>query len=199
LGGAVKLLYAAEKNGNTLKIRVWPTVINKEHPLATLTGCNNGIVITTNAKQYILSGPGAGRTPTGTAMMTDFLKIATNTMPVPMKPKVMSIEVDKKQHYIRFNSSMNISALCLTEGVRYSRVGDEHWLVMDEDKDYQELSHNLSTKKIPCLDILIDPSFAPHLLRKFPKSASSLPKLSIFASDVQQMIPLSIDKKVLGL
>lgn len=67
-----------EENGE-VQVRVWPEKIALSDPLALVTGARNGIVIKTDALGEIsVTGFGAGRIPTGYAMLVDFIDIHKN-------------------------------------------------------------------------------------------------------------------------
>ena len=99
LGFVIKLLAIAEEksqsskqNGDEeaelLSIRVHPTLVAKTHPLASVNGVYNAILIEGDAiGQLMLYGRGAGAGPTASAVVSDILNVAailkTETMPIP--------------------------------------------------------------------------------------------------------------------
>lgn len=85
LGYQVKLLALAEfidfnqnKNDSIpLAVRVQPTLIPKEHPLAAVNGVNNAILLEGDpVGEVMFYGPGAGAGPTASAVVADILNIA---------------------------------------------------------------------------------------------------------------------------
>ncbi len=84
LGYEIKLVGIAEKAENTstnsslpLSIRVGPTLLPEEHPLAGVNGVNNAILIEGDpVGQVMFYGPGAGAGPTSSAVIADILNIA---------------------------------------------------------------------------------------------------------------------------
>ncbi len=99
LGFVIKLLAIAEEksqsskqNGDEeaelLSIRVHPTLVAKTHPLASVNGVYNAILIEGDAiGQLMLYGRGAGAGPTASAVVSDILNVAailkTETVPIP--------------------------------------------------------------------------------------------------------------------
>ena len=89
LGFAIKLLAIAreaESDGPSLQVRVHPTLVPLSHPLASVNGVNNAIVVEGEPLgRVMLSGPGAGAGATASAVVSDLLnltavlKMATRT------------------------------------------------------------------------------------------------------------------------
>ena len=80
LGFVIKLLAIAQKdpNSNTdyLDLRVHPTLVPKQHPLASINGVNNAILVAGEPLgQVTFSGPGAGEGATASAVVSDILSI----------------------------------------------------------------------------------------------------------------------------
>ena len=80
LGFVIKLLAIAQKdpNSNTdsLDLRVHPTLVPKQHPLASINGVNNAILVAGDPLgQVTFSGPGAGEGATASAVVSDILSI----------------------------------------------------------------------------------------------------------------------------
>jgi homoserine dehydrogenase len=83
LGFVVKLLAVAERHGTdsdgteVLDVRVHPTLLAKDHPLAGVSGVNNAILVEGDPiGQVMFYGPGAGAGPTASAVVADILNIA---------------------------------------------------------------------------------------------------------------------------
>ncbi len=78
-GLVIKLLAVAQRQGEALDIRVHPTLIPDHHPLAGVHDVNNAVLILGDpVGAVMLSGPGAGRGPTASAVMGDVLMIAAH-------------------------------------------------------------------------------------------------------------------------
>ena len=83
LGFVVKLLAIAERHGSdpdgseVVDVRVHPTLVPKDHPLAGVNGVNNAIVVEGEpVGRVMFYGPGAGAGPTASAVVADILNIA---------------------------------------------------------------------------------------------------------------------------
>ncbi len=90
LGYVVKLLAVAERLGEggggeaagddaalPLDVRVHPTLLPRQHPLAGVNGVNNAILVEGDpVGQVMFYGPGAGAGPTASAVVADILNIA---------------------------------------------------------------------------------------------------------------------------
>jgi len=83
LGYVVKLLATAQLLGSDpdgtvqLDVRVNPTLLPKDHPLAGVHGVNNAILVEGDpVGRVMFYGPGAGAGPTASAVVADILNIA---------------------------------------------------------------------------------------------------------------------------
>lgn len=79
LGFIVKLLAIAQKTSQddkSLQVRVHPTLLAKDHPLASINGVYNAILIEGEPLgQVMFFGPGAGAGPTASAVVSDIMNI----------------------------------------------------------------------------------------------------------------------------
>ncbi len=81
LGFAIKLLAIAKRErthpNNQLQVRVHPTLVPQVHPLASVNGVYNAILIEGEpVGQVMFYGPGAGAGATASAVVSDLLNIA---------------------------------------------------------------------------------------------------------------------------
>ncbi|MEB3307773.1 MAG: homoserine dehydrogenase [Cyanobacteriota bacterium] len=83
LGYSLKLLAVAEQMGRDsagcqlLDVRVHPTLVPRDHPLAGVNGVNNAILVEGDpVGRVMFYGPGAGAGPTASAVVADILNIA---------------------------------------------------------------------------------------------------------------------------
>jgi homoserine dehydrogenase len=84
LGFVIKLLAVAKRDAQNLteapehlQLRVHPTLVPKNHPLASVNDVNNAILIEGDPiGQVMFFGPGAGAGPTASAVVADILNIA---------------------------------------------------------------------------------------------------------------------------
>ena len=80
LGFVIKLLAIAKAEGSddSLQVRVHPTLVSKEHPLANVNGVNNAILVEGEPLgQVMLFGPGAGKGATASAVVSDIANIVS--------------------------------------------------------------------------------------------------------------------------
>ena len=76
----IKLLAIAEINGKgEISVRVHPTLISRQHPLAAVRGSFNAIFVEAeSAGELMFYGRGAGGAPTASAILGDLIAIARN-------------------------------------------------------------------------------------------------------------------------
>ncbi len=74
LGYRIKLLAIGKKQGTRIEVRVHPTMIPVTHPLASIRGVYNAILLTGHAVgDVMLYGRGAGCLPTASAVVSDLI------------------------------------------------------------------------------------------------------------------------------
>ncbi len=82
LGFVIKLLAIAKlptANSDSIQARVHPTLVPIDHPLASVNGVNNAILVEGDPiGQVMFYGPGAGEGPTASAVVSDLLLIASS-------------------------------------------------------------------------------------------------------------------------
>ncbi len=128
LGYGVKLLAVAERMEGAssdaplpLSLRVQPTLVPKDHPLAGVHGVNNAILVEGDPiGRVMFYGPGAGEGPTASAVVADILNIAGIKQAGAdgrggLDPLLAAgswrncelVDSDKirQRHYVRFNTS----------------------------------------------------------------------------------------------
>jgi len=80
-GYVIKLLAIAEELDEGVVLRVHPTLLPREHPLAAVRGAYNAVFVEAeNAGELMFYGPGAGGAPTASAVMGDVMSIATRKL-----------------------------------------------------------------------------------------------------------------------
>ncbi|MDB5104343.1 MAG: hom [Fibrobacteres bacterium] len=115
-GYAVKLLGVLEPgpDGN-LFAHVYPALLAKGHPLASIHGVSNAVFVKGSAAgSHILSGPGAGGLPTASAVVGDLIHVCrqmgnnlfsehtVNCMPREEKMQLVPIGALVSEYYLRF-------------------------------------------------------------------------------------------------
>lgn len=77
LGYNIKLLAIAKKTRDELELRVHPTLVDGEHPLAAVRGENNAIFVKGDlVGESLFYGKGAGKYPTSSAVVSDIIDAA---------------------------------------------------------------------------------------------------------------------------
>ncbi|KFF42017.1 MAG: homoserine dehydrogenase [Candidatus Atelocyanobacterium thalassa isolate SIO64986] len=123
LGFVIKLLAIVKKVENNtskkLQLRVHPTLVPREHPLAHVNGVYNAVLVEGNPLgEVMFFGEGAGSGPTASAVVSDIINIADalkkNTIIDSISPsphrinnnsyEITSIESIKTPFYVRFLS-----------------------------------------------------------------------------------------------
>lgn len=80
LGYVIKLLAIGRRQGNKIEARVHPTFVPVSHPLASVRGAFNAVLLTGDfVDDVMLYGRGAGARPTGSAIVSDIVFAANRT------------------------------------------------------------------------------------------------------------------------
>lgn len=90
LGFVIKLLAIAKRHtsdNSQLSVRVHPTLVSKAHPLASINGVYNAILVEGEPiGQVMFFGPGAGAGATASAVSSDILNLAATLKTSTAKP-----------------------------------------------------------------------------------------------------------------
>ena len=79
LGYVLKLLAIGKQTEHGIEVRVHPTYVKKDHPLASVNDSFNAVYLTGDAvEDVMLFGRGAGALPTGSAIVSDIIYAATH-------------------------------------------------------------------------------------------------------------------------
>ena len=79
-GYVLKLLAIGKNSEKGIEVRVHPTFIKKEHPLASVNDSFNAVYLTGDAvDDVMLYGRGAGALPTGSAIVSDIIYASTHS------------------------------------------------------------------------------------------------------------------------
>jgi homoserine dehydrogenase len=77
-GYRIKLIGSTRAVNGKLSTRVHPMLMPLSHPLSTVSGPNNGILVNGDAVgELIMVGPGAGQMPTASAVVGDIMNLAS--------------------------------------------------------------------------------------------------------------------------
>ena len=114
LGLTIKLLAIAKRVEREIEVRVQPTLISKEHPLASVNGIFNALLIDCDPLgDIVLYGQGAGQMAAASGVMSDLLNLAArNKSPSSITVgnlfqeisgfKLRKIDQIKTKFYLRF-------------------------------------------------------------------------------------------------
>jgi homoserine dehydrogenase len=106
MGYRIKLLALASSENDLITAMVCPCLVPKKNKLALLEGVENGILIDDELSgQIALDALGAGKYPTGKAILGDILSVATQKPPYfprkIKKPRFKKISAIENQFYFR--------------------------------------------------------------------------------------------------
>jgi homoserine dehydrogenase len=113
LGYVMKLLAVAERTENGISLRVRPSFINHDHPLAWISGSFNAVSLYGhNVGHTMYYGRGAGGSPTASAIVADIASIALGSYPavyatLPIWPDIsqpaaqLPVDTLTSRYYIR--------------------------------------------------------------------------------------------------
>lgn len=80
MGYVLKLLAIGKQSHDGIEVRVHPTFVRKDHPLAAVNDSFNAVYLTGDSVgDVMLYGRGAGALPTGSAIVSDIIYAATHT------------------------------------------------------------------------------------------------------------------------
>jgi len=129
LGLEIKLLAIAKKKGDGLEVRVHPTLIPKDHLLASIDGVFNAIHVSSDlAGNLLFYGPGAGQSPTASAVVSDLVDLTQdikaglfrptlNIIPDKSVKKLRKIDETESRYYIRFMALDKPGVLAKISGI----------------------------------------------------------------------------------
>lgn len=105
-GYVIKLLAIGKEASGKLELRVHPTMVPKDHPIANVNDVYNAIFIKGNAVgDLMLYGKGAGALPTGSAVVGDIISILRNNVDMSTFTTIKNDSIPKEVQ----DSSKNIS------------------------------------------------------------------------------------------
>ena len=79
MGCVIKLLAICEMEPEGVSARVHPALVPEDHPLGGIRGANNAIFVEAREAGHLMfMGPGAGGSPTASAVMGDLVTVARN-------------------------------------------------------------------------------------------------------------------------
>ncbi|MBI5739779.1 MAG: homoserine dehydrogenase [Nitrospirae bacterium] len=128
-GYRIKLLAIAKQDGNNIEMRVHPTMLPKDHLIASVNGVFNAIYIEGDSiGPHLYYGKGAGEMPTGSAVVSDIADIARSIktsagsitgVNIPENPdlKIKKMEDIRTCYYLRFSALDKPGVLSRISGI----------------------------------------------------------------------------------
>ena len=123
----IKLLAIAKKEEKKVDARVHPTLISKDHPLASINGIYNAIYLKARPLGNILfSGEGAGQMTAASGVVSDLINFASkgkgstllcNLFTEAPHTKIRKIDEIKTKFYIRFMATDKPGVLSKISGI----------------------------------------------------------------------------------
>jgi homoserine dehydrogenase len=103
LGCTIRQVSRAQLDGDTVRARVGPMLVQKTSPIAWSHGTQNMIVTSGEfGGDVVFSGHGAGGHPTAVAVMSDVLAVAQGSSSVRLPIRKLAVTGDvKSPHYLR--------------------------------------------------------------------------------------------------
>jgi homoserine dehydrogenase len=111
LGFVIKLLAIAKgQQGQPLQIRVHPTLVPQDHPLANINGVYNAVLVEGEPLgQVMFFGPGAGKGATASAVVSDLVNIVSILKSSNGSPHLDSLLSCSHQHYAKLLPASEIT------------------------------------------------------------------------------------------
>jgi len=128
LGYTLKLVAVGIRAGDRFALRVHPTLLRHEHPLAEVNGAYNAVCVHGDSMgEVVLTGLGAGRWPTASAVVADIARLALGTYQrdfadlaqfgdVP-RVQVVPLEEVRTRYYFRLSCADRAGVLAQVAGV----------------------------------------------------------------------------------
>lgn len=107
MGFVVKLLAIGRRAGGAFELRVHPTLLERDHPLAAVGGVYNAVVVEADAVgRQMYYGRGAGERPTASAVVADLVDAALRRggAAAPLLPgDVLPMAEARSRYFLRFH------------------------------------------------------------------------------------------------
>jgi len=129
LGLEIKLLAISKREGNSLEVRVHPTLIPDTHLLSQVSGVFNAIYVSSDlAGNLLFYGPGAGQSSAASAVVSDLVDLTQDIKAGLFRPTLNTIldnsikklrETDEfeSKYYIRFMALDKPGVLAKISGI----------------------------------------------------------------------------------
>ena len=150
LGFEIKLLAIAQREGESLEVRVHPTLVPEDHLLASVDSMFNAIYVEGDlAGDLLFYGPGAGQLSAASAVVSDIVDLTQDIKAGLFRP-MMNIVLDKSvkslrkidesfsRYYIRFTALDKPGVLARISGI-LAKFGISIASVTQKDKGKAQL------------------------------------------------------------
>ncbi|MFA6079852.1 MAG: homoserine dehydrogenase [Candidatus Omnitrophota bacterium] len=152
-GYVIKLLAVAKRSGDSLELRVHPTLIPNTHQLANVNGVYNAIFLKGDlVGEELFYGRGAGAMPTSSAVVSDIIAIAKSAKgcpcPTSRQANNLSVKKDVKRikpmdevrtrYYVRISTIDKPGVLAKISGI-FGKYGISIATVMQEEKSASKI------------------------------------------------------------
>lgn len=144
IGYVIKLLAVIKISGNEMEVRVHPTLVEKEHPLAKVSDDFNAVFVKTDAMgDAMFYGKGAGGLPTASSVLSDVIEIAKDLGgccgPEPYIPRTRKLRMKdigevRSRYYIRLEAPDKPGVLSGISGVFAKKKVSIQEVVQKESK-----------------------------------------------------------------
>ncbi len=123
----IKLLGIAKRVKNKIEARVHPTLIAKDHPLASISSIYNALYLKSNPMgDVLLSGQGAGQLAAASGVLSDLIHMASQSGDTDLLSNIYTeaknvgvrpIEQARTKYYLRFMASDKPGTLSKISGI----------------------------------------------------------------------------------
>lgn len=165
LGYVIKLLAIAKETPAGLEVRVHPTLLEKKHPLASVSGVFNSIYLKGEPVGHSLFyGRGAGEFPTASAVVSDIVDVARNLVsntPNRIPPfwenkkrkKLIPPEKIENEYYLRFTVIDTPGVLSKIAGALGKQKISIASVIQREHKEGEEVAVVVLTHNAPASNL----------------------------------------------
>lgn len=158
LNCSLKLVAMGRKESETIDLRVHPVLVPNDHSLSLISGANNAIIIEGSAAGKIcLSGPGAGKFPTASAVVGDVITLLNNK-DVPACDQSISIISRKEnkrkkaqfgfKNYLRLDLGNSLEPGVLISLLYENAINVIHMEKVEEGSTYTIVTDRLRDEEI---------------------------------------------------
>jgi len=128
LGYTLKLLAIGIRRGEQFELRVHPALLRSNHPVAAVSGVFNAVCIhASNAGEIVMTGQGAGRMPTSSAVVADIARVALGSYPTEFATlsqfgdvpdaKIVPFDDVETRYYLRLDCADRAGVLGSVAGI----------------------------------------------------------------------------------